>query len=167
MDQGLAAVLGAAVGVLGAAITGSLGYLAARQQATDQGRIEHARQLRAERRETYLALMKLMEPAKGFMNTEPSQMSGQYYAAAYEQLHEAQKNLYLLLPQVELCGPPEISEAARKVWGWMYELEIAVEILLAGRGPQKKCLAARCDDYDAAQVQFIELARSIMTQAPK
>lgn len=55
MDQGVSAVLGASVSVLGTAGTAVLTYPAARKQAYDQGRVTHRSALRTERREVYPA----------------------------------------------------------------------------------------------------------------
>ncbi|MBO7938136.1 hypothetical protein JTP77_019765 [Streptomyces sp. S9] len=53
MDQGTAAVLGACVGVIGTLGTAVLTYMAARHQMREQGKIEHRKIIRAERREAY------------------------------------------------------------------------------------------------------------------
>lgn len=53
MDQGLAAVLGASVGVLGTMGTALLTYAATRGQVRDQGRVTHAHWLREARQRAY------------------------------------------------------------------------------------------------------------------
>jgi len=53
MDQGTSAVLGACVGVVGTLGTAMLTYVVARHQISEQGRIEHKKTIRAERREAY------------------------------------------------------------------------------------------------------------------
>jgi hypothetical protein len=45
MDQGIAALAGAGIGVVGSLGTAGLAYLAAERQARDRGRIEHAQKL--------------------------------------------------------------------------------------------------------------------------
>ncbi|MDF3300195.1 hypothetical protein [Streptomyces tropicalis] len=53
MDQGLAAVLGAAVGVVGTLGTACFTYLATRQQTRDRERVEHGQWLRQQRQQAY------------------------------------------------------------------------------------------------------------------
>lgn len=53
MDQGLAAVLGAGVGVVGTLGTACVTYLATRHQAKDQERVEHGQWLRQQRQRAY------------------------------------------------------------------------------------------------------------------
>ena len=57
VDQGVAAILGAGVGVVGTLGTAVLTYLAARQQNRDQGSIEHDRWLRDQRQAAYAGLL--------------------------------------------------------------------------------------------------------------
>ncbi|MGF0176706.1 hypothetical protein ACQF36_41510 [Streptomyces sp. Marseille-Q5077] len=166
MDQGLAAVLGAAVGVAGSAITGSLGYIAARRQAPDQGRIEHARQLRTERRETYLAFMEWMKPAVDFMNLDPSECTRERYEAERQKLAGAEKQLNSLRPRVELCGPTDVAKAAGDVWLEVYELAIALERRVVGQAPNDDELSTRIDAYDVAHQKFIDTVRAVMDRVP-
>lgn len=55
MDQGIAAVLGAGVGIVGTLGTAFLTYAGARHQTRDQGRIDHQRSVRNERMAAYEA----------------------------------------------------------------------------------------------------------------
>ncbi|MCX5048244.1 hypothetical protein [Streptomyces sp. NBC_00474] len=57
MDQGLAAVLGAFVGVVGATTTSILTGWHTRQQSRDQARMDHARWRREVRRDAYAATL--------------------------------------------------------------------------------------------------------------
>ncbi|KOV59139.1 hypothetical protein [Streptomyces sp. MMG1121] len=61
MDQGIAAVLGAGVGIAGTLGSALLGYATARHQARDQGRVDHGFRLRDERKEAYLAFLEVEE----------------------------------------------------------------------------------------------------------
>lgn len=64
MDQGLAAVLGATVGVAGTLGASVLAYIATRRQASDQGAIDRAHKVREERREAYLNVMDTLDLVK-------------------------------------------------------------------------------------------------------
>lgn len=68
MDQGTAAVLGACVGVVGTSGTAVLTYMAARHQIREQGKIEHKKTIRAERREAYRGF--LMEVSRFERNVD-------------------------------------------------------------------------------------------------
>jgi hypothetical protein len=63
MDQGIAAVLGAAVGVVGALGAAALAYLGVRQQSRATGQIEYAKAVWAERTELYAAFIDAVEEA--------------------------------------------------------------------------------------------------------
>ncbi|MFI6013317.1 hypothetical protein ACIBAG_31660 [Streptomyces sp. NPDC051243] len=65
MDPGLAAVFGAAVGVIGSALTGALTWAASRAQMRTQLQADHLRWKREVRRETYLGLLNSVRAARG------------------------------------------------------------------------------------------------------
>ncbi|GGV63027.1 hypothetical protein GCM10010277_68830 [Streptomyces longisporoflavus] len=54
-------MLGAAVGVIGTLGTATLTYLATRHQVRDQGRVDHAKVLREERKAAYLDFLEAAE----------------------------------------------------------------------------------------------------------
>ncbi|MFD4880021.1 hypothetical protein ACFWOB_42585 [Streptomyces sp. NPDC058420] len=166
MDQGLAAVLGAAVGVSGTAITGLLGYVAARKQAPDQGRIEHERQLRAERRETYLAYLEWMQPANDFGALERGDQTPEALEAVRLKLVEAHKHLYALKPRVDLCGPREVAAAASAVWMETYELSIALERRVQGHAPAAE-VTGRWFECAEASRRFVEAVNTEMERKPR
>lgn len=64
MDAGLAAVLGASVGVLGTLGASVLTHIATRRQASDQGVIDRAHKIREERQEAYLDVMETLDSVK-------------------------------------------------------------------------------------------------------
>jgi len=64
VDQGLAALLGAFVGVVGATTTSMLTGWHTRQQSPDQARIDHARWRREVRRDAYTATLVPMTEAR-------------------------------------------------------------------------------------------------------
>lgn len=166
MDQGLSAVLGAAVGVMGTAISGALGYIAARRQAPDQGRMEHARTLRSERRETYLEFMKWMQPAHDFGNVESSDETREWLETMHRSLTEAQQRLHALQPRMDLAGPREVSRCAGQVWMETYELAIAVERKLQGVAGSGE-LSERWWTFVAARDRFVGAVNVVLGEPPK
>ncbi|MBO8191383.1 hypothetical protein ITI46_06705 [Streptomyces oryzae] len=68
MDQGTAAVLGACVGMVGTLGAAVSAYVAARHQVREQGKTEHKKTIRAERREAYRGF--LMEVSRFERNVD-------------------------------------------------------------------------------------------------
>ncbi|MGP3944068.1 hypothetical protein [Streptomyces sp. 6N106] len=138
MDQGLAAVLGATVGVVGTLGTACLTYLTARHQARDQGRVAHAQTVRDERRATYLEVLTAGEILasecakswKWITETEPNRVISDILKA-HTQLEAAMRNLEKAANRVKLAGPVDaihrmdllLMAAGREMWAVRDRLE--------------------------------------------
>ncbi|MDX3077856.1 hypothetical protein [Streptomyces sp. MI02-7b] len=114
MDQGLAAVFGAAVGVIGSAMTGALTWAVTRTQLKTQLQADRQRWQLELRRETYLGLLTAVRTARGALATALDEME---ISRADGQPHMAEA--WRLLPSVEVArtavhleGPPEMAALA-------------------------------------------------------
>ncbi len=125
MDAGVAAVLGAAVGVVGTLGTAMLTYAAARRQARDVGAVEHGHWLRERRHERYLAFLDgldawdraldlIWEPLHEY-RSDP--IAGRArFLAALEPLQDRCDELTKLQERVSLVGPVGAANAAEETW---------------------------------------------------
>ncbi|WP_208032751.1 hypothetical protein [Streptomyces cyanogenus] len=133
MDQGVAAVLGASVGVVGALGAATLTYIATRKQAVDQGVVDFRKSLRSERREAYLAFMQAVEGlhpvlvALGWHGEITAAESPLSRAEQISTLRSLVRDLCRLQAQIDLVGPTEVERAAVEVWGRIADLRSAVE----------------------------------------
>jgi hypothetical protein len=126
MDQGLAAVLGASVAVVGTLATAVVTYAAARRQTSDQTRAEQVQRLRDERRSAYLALLEATEPIDRVMHAVAPEYRNNVFAsdspdwsaitALAEEVYGASQVLYRLHSKIQLVGPDEIEHASDKLW---------------------------------------------------
>ena len=126
MDQGLAAVLGASVAVVGTLATAVLTYTAARRQTSDQTRAEQVQRLRDERRSAYLALLEATEPIDRVMHAVAPEYRNNVFASdspdwsaiivLAEEVYGASQMLYRLHPKIQLVGPDEIEKSSDKLW---------------------------------------------------
>lgn len=124
MNQEVTALLGVGAGALATVGAAALAYLAARRQASDQGKVAHRNALRTERREAYTALLGAVEPlnplSTRFMLTEleslPTPTSTAIQRAISDcdiAIHELSKAQTL----IDMAGPDEASQASILVWG--------------------------------------------------
>lgn len=124
MDQGIAAVLGAAVGITGALGSALVGYMTARHQSRDQGRLDHGLKLRDERKAAYMAFLGqtestlsslaflgdcLFEPEEG---SQPAWLAIEQHIDALE---EDRSELEILRTRVALAGPKGADDRAGEV----------------------------------------------------
>ncbi|MFF2653929.1 hypothetical protein [Streptomyces sp. NPDC058045] len=124
MDQGIAAVLGAAVGVLGTLGTAVATYGAASKQARDQARATHVQRLRDERREAYLSFLegvahvekalRMIEPM--IVGDDPAGISQAALNDAIDHLQAAETAYTFHYRKVQLAGPVKVVESALQVW---------------------------------------------------
>ena len=116
MDQGLAAVLGAGIGVLGTVVTAWLTYTATRRQAIDNGKVDHWHKLRDERKETYLSFLGAVEEFQtkaarlhaALLSSDPEVSIGEAMEAAGDRFADFSS----MLNRVELAGPEALVELA-------------------------------------------------------
>lgn len=120
MDQGLSAVLGATVGVLGTLGTASLTYAAARHQVRDQSRVDHRRLLREERQAAYLELISAHEEleiesskAWGALAEHNPDYTAEHGLASQRKVGDLLNSVYAKTSRVELVGPREVARSAR------------------------------------------------------
>ncbi|MFE2583906.1 hypothetical protein [Streptomyces sp. NPDC059378] len=114
MDQGLAAVFGAAVGVIGSAMTGVLTWAVTRTQLRTQLQADLQRWKWEVRRETYLGLLNAVRAARGALAAaldefEISREDGQPHMAEAWRL---QPSVEVARSAVLLEGPAEMAALA-------------------------------------------------------
>ncbi|MFF3558531.1 hypothetical protein ACFYXS_00575 [Streptomyces sp. NPDC002574] len=129
MDQGLAAVFGAAVGVIGSAMTGALTWAITRTQLKTQLQADLQRWKREIRRETYLGLLNAVRAARGALAAaldefELNRETGQPHMAEAWRL---QPSVEVARTAVHLEGPAEmaaladdLAEALHSLFGCAY-----------------------------------------------
>jgi hypothetical protein len=162
MDQAVAALLGAGIGVVGTVGASMLTYFGVRRQAPDQGRIEHARQLRIERREAYLAFLALLDPLEHVPSGPASSLPAEEYEALAPQarlIHSQGENL---LGRIRLCGPVEIARPAADLLGAAFR----VAAVFLARSQDQYEIDTAFEDFIEAQAEFITQARQVMTEPP-
>ncbi|MCQ8829850.1 hypothetical protein [Streptomyces malaysiensis] len=160
MDQAVAALCGAGIGVVGTVGASVLTYIGTRRQVPEQGRIEHARQLRIERREVYLAFMELLEPVDR-LPSEPVSLSSEYAALA-AQVELIPPRGESLLARIQLCGPKEIADSAGSL------LSSAGDMirLFLNSSQDQDAIDRAFESFMAAQGEFIDKARRVMVEPP-
>ncbi|MFJ9047850.1 hypothetical protein [Streptomyces sp. NPDC102347] len=167
MDQGVAAVLGASVGVVGTLGAAALTYIATRKQVVDQGLVDFKKSLRSERREVYLAFMQATEGIHpvlvalgwhGHITTAESALSR---GEQISNLRSLVRDLYALQAQVELVGPPEAERAAIKVWGYVADLRSALEREQMSDS-RPAAVDSILDSLEDARSAFSETARRVL-----
>ncbi|MEU5108431.1 hypothetical protein AB0H07_40285 [Streptomyces sp. NPDC021354] len=133
MDQGLAAVLGASVGVVGTTAVGALGWLSARTQVRAQARAERQQWRSQHRRETYSkflveaeAASKTMEEAYFRLMEPPTVALLDQVQSLMREYSEQSRNARSTLASVSIEGPPEALAAAREVLDQMENGSVAV-----------------------------------------
>ncbi|WP_409055573.1 hypothetical protein [Streptomyces sp. SYP-A7185] len=162
MDQAVAALCGAGIGVVGTVGASWLTYVGTRRQAPDQGRIEHARQLRTERREAYLSFMELLEPMDHVPTEAPAEVAPEQYAGLDSQLQTIRTRGESLLARIQLCGPAEIIDPASGLLG----SAVRVAHLFLSRSQEQEEIDLAFESFVDAQTAFIVQARHVMLQPP-
>ncbi|MGM0352125.1 hypothetical protein [Streptomyces sp. ECR3] len=172
MDQGIAAVLGALVGVLGTAGTASLGYIAARKQAPDQGRIAHAQQLRAERREAYLAVMHAdaecddallrFKRLRQQQDRDPAQMS-----ALAARVQAAADRIWTMTRDIDLVGPEAVAGAVTDLWRRAVNTAETLMSFSNATDADEAAVDEMLDAMETGRAQFIVATRHVMESPPR
>ncbi|WP_426570372.1 hypothetical protein [Streptomyces canus] len=114
MDQGLAAVFGAAVGVIGSVMTGVLTRAATRAQLKTQLQADLLRWKREVRRETYLGLLNSVRAARGALaaSLDDLHVSRQEGQQNMTEAWRLQASVESASAAVQLEGPAEIAAPA-------------------------------------------------------
>ncbi|MCQ8835803.1 hypothetical protein [Streptomyces malaysiensis] len=119
MDQGLAAVLGAFVGVVGTTATAVFTGRYMRQQAQDQAHIDHARWRREIRQETYAAMLVPITEARAVAREASRALIREDTDAEVEsllgQLEELIQTIRASCARLYLEGPIEVVRAGDAV----------------------------------------------------
>jgi hypothetical protein len=131
MDGGIAAVLGALVGVFGSIGSAGLGYYASRTQVREQAVVQYATRLREERRESYLSFVSAAEQLElalrkfspgNYSSVEeiPRNASGDIDWAIIgdvaREVEDAQHAMFQAVARVDLAGPAGVAEASGGAW---------------------------------------------------
>ncbi|MEU2294308.1 hypothetical protein ACFY9H_28730 [Streptomyces bacillaris] len=137
MDGGLAALLGALIGVSGTVGSAWLGYHASRRQIRDGAAVAHASRLREERREAYLSYIATTEKLdllfrkfnpENYQTLQdvPRDNSGeinfQLIRDVARELQEVQHSMFQAISRVDLAGPSEVSK--RSGFAWLHLLSV-------------------------------------------
>lgn len=175
MDQGLAAVLGAGVAVIGTLGTAGLTYMATRSQARDQGRVDHRQKLRDERRDAYGAFMDTTEPLDrvifDLVDTEcivdnyQSSYAVDAAERALEELDVAVHGLYRARTRVRLLGPRSVSAWADELWVDAAYLKTVLTDFVAGRINMVEFQEA-VDKVEISKREFAESANAVLEALP-
>lgn len=186
MDQGIAALAGAGVGVVGSLGTALLAYLAAGRQARDRGRIEHAQKLREERRTAYRLFQRAAEPIDDALHRiglgavhsslgspllikRNLRLSEQEVSAAVQELRK-------LLTEIQLNGPDAAATAAQEVYirgrilndefrRYIEHLSNVSRPLWRSRAEDEDPYPAfrqACITFDAGRDEFARVSRSVV-----
>ncbi|MEU0838605.1 hypothetical protein ABZ370_03920 [Streptomyces sp. NPDC005962] len=176
MNQGLVALLGASVAVVGTLGTGGLTYIATRRQAGDQGEMEHRKQLREERRDSYRKFLEAAEPLDRaiFALVEQariqlefdSQFARDVVQDAMEGLESASHALYRERVSVALAGPDAVGSLAHELWDCAAVLQTSLSFYLAGGLMTAGEFEAAVDGIEVAKTAFVEGARKVLEAAP-
>ncbi|MCX5326300.1 hypothetical protein [Streptomyces sp. NBC_00120] len=128
MDQGIAALWAAGLGIAGAISSGVLSFRAGRRQVQDQASAEHAHWLRQQRQEAYIAFLSVCDAHQ--RKIEETWERADREAAALGSLGNTDEDVHAwlgMLPflfesaerqamdRVEMLGPPAAAEAAWKL----------------------------------------------------
>ncbi|MCX5441183.1 hypothetical protein [Streptomyces sp. NBC_00063] len=136
VDQGLAAVLGAGVGVVGTLGTACLTYLATRHQTKDQERVEHGQWLRQQRQHAYEDFLVAYERFAGAAAAMEDALQGQRIEALEElavTLADATEDFSSARVRVAVAGPHFASQSAGQIAILFHEVR---RYLLAWREAQ-------------------------------
>ncbi|MGC4907080.1 hypothetical protein ACLQ2J_15290 [Streptomyces cyaneofuscatus] len=142
MDGGLAAVLGAFVGVSGTIGSAWLGYHASRTQVREQASIAHVTRLREERREAYLSFISTTEHLEVLLRkfnpedyssvgdvprTESGEIDWNAIKDFSQGLQEVQHSMYQSVSRVDLAGPSVVAKHCGYSWLHVLALRDMVE----------------------------------------
>ncbi|MFB7757266.1 hypothetical protein ACFC18_48085 [Streptomyces sp. NPDC056121] len=131
MDGGIAALLGAIVGVSGTVGSAWLGYQASRRQITDGAALSHATRLREERREAYLSyistteqlelLLRQFNPVNyASLQDVPKAGSGGFdwelISRVSRELQNVQHAMFQAVSRVDLAGPHPVAKRSGNAW---------------------------------------------------
>ncbi|MDH6219714.1 hypothetical protein [Streptomyces pseudovenezuelae] len=175
MDQGVSAVLGASVAVVGTLATAVLTYTAARRQTSDQARAEQVQRLRDERRSAYLALLEATEPIDRVMHAVAPEYRNNVFAsdspdwpaisALAEEVYGASQVLYRLHSKIQLVGPDYIENASDGIWRQVRslheELFILADTQICPEEPDSR-LSNIVDKLEMEKERFAIGARNIL-----
>ncbi|MEV5432429.1 hypothetical protein [Streptomyces sp. NPDC052701] len=174
MDQGIAAVLGAAVGVLGTLGTAVATYGAASRQARDQAKATHAQRLRDERREAYLSFLEgVTHVEKALQMIEPLVVSGDpaginqlALSDAIGHLQAAETAYTLHYRKVQLAGPAKVAESALQVWEAVASFYTGMRSNATAPLSQENArrILTLAKKVAAADAEFLKQARGILEE---
>ncbi|MET9974406.1 hypothetical protein ACFYOI_10555 [Streptomyces microflavus] len=175
MDQGVAAVSGAGVAVIGTLVTAGLTYMATRSQARDQGRVDHRQKLRDERRDAYGAFMDTTEPLDRviFDLVDTQCIIDNYHSSSALQAVEeslpdidiAVHGLYRARVRVRLLGPSSVSDWADELWNDAAHMRAILADFSAGRGNVSDFQEA-VEKVEGSKRGFAESANVILEALP-
>lgn len=165
VDQGLAAVFGAAVGVIGSVVTGALTWAASRTQLRTQLREDHLRWKREVRRETYLGLLNAVRAARGVLASSLDELH-----VSHQDGQQSMAEAWRVLPSVEsataavqLEGPAEMASLAVNLAEALFSVFKAAYPWREGRGLDDPDLIAAfrraCNGFESAEKVFVASAQ--------
>ncbi|MDQ8706849.1 hypothetical protein RCO28_30915 [Streptomyces sp. LHD-70] len=178
MDQGIAAVLGAGVGIAGGLGSALLGHMTARRQSRDQGRLDHGLKLRDERMSAYLAFLEGAErtllPLADLRECllEPDEFSEPAWLRIEQHidgLNAHRGELVRLLTRVTLAGPQEVDRSAGQVLAALAVIARYIEPLRGAPGLDART-QPRFDELmhevNAKHQSFVTAVRAVLSAPP-
>lgn len=176
MDQGIAAVLGAGVGITGTLGAALLGYMGARRQSRDQGRVNHALRLRDDRKEVYLAFLEeeerlrdIFEGARSsLLPDEHSETPWLRIETKEQSLRDGLGELQQRRTRIALAGPQEVEMGADRMCAAVSDAACHMRECLREAGRPTPAREQRLHsislEFDAARQQYIDAVRRALTE---
>ncbi|MFF4260332.1 hypothetical protein ACFY1L_55330 [Streptomyces sp. NPDC001663] len=180
MDQGIAATLGAGIGIAGTLGASYLTYAATRHQTRAQIHTEQVRWLRDERKTAYLAFLDEAEKRveelqghrrrfSGYMEDAGSSPEWEHERQLMQEWYDQLVVLRRLITRVSLAGPRSVGAAALGVWAGITTVHLALFRLCRGEAVSD----AWTQEYERstdrlfdAQEQFTNEARKVFEEPP-
>ncbi|MFJ5529337.1 hypothetical protein [Streptomyces sp. NPDC093261] len=158
MDQGLAAVLGAFVGVVGATTTAVLTGRHTRRQSRDQARTDHARWRREVRRDAYAAtLVPITEAREVARRASRALVRGDAETDVERLLGRLDELIHAIrasCARLSLEGPKEVAAAADAVLGALHVVDNNLATWSLARGSAPEALAGHIERHTVKAAEF-------------
>ncbi|WP_157855418.1 hypothetical protein [Kitasatospora purpeofusca] len=150
MDSGIAAVVGAAIGVFGGAAGGWLTVVGQSRQQERQQRIDQQRHLEEVRREAYTACISASKQVSARWWRVAAQLrtagsTPDQWEAAASEAHAAWAPFSTAVAGVTVVGPRSVAEAAEVLRRALYELDQAA---VAWHGAAREAGHGNLTDFD-------------------
>ncbi|MFC9680828.1 hypothetical protein [Streptomyces sp. NPDC056948] len=171
MDQGLAALMGAAIGVVGTTGASALAGWAGRRQVQAQQAGEHARWRRQGQRETYASFLTAVERVREHSHQSEARELEETSRLS-DELNERVEAVMRTLSMVIVEGPDEVVAVAEELRDTSCEVASGLMTILEARrsgadlsGPRRD-LAEQQNWLDELITAYAKAVRSVLDQGP-